>query len=141
MSFVPIHFSVWCSSSDTVRSEFKLYIHLFAQVLKQLHVKHNKYHAPYHVPCTKPRCTSAFSSNAKITVVRINNADCTKLSGDWADGLPWLLLAARELVHDSSGYCPSELVLVTRCEGHLKICQMVGCLRIHLKTFRTVLMV
>lgn len=33
-------------------------------------------------------------------------ADWTEPSGDWEEGLPWLLLAAGEVVHE--GMCDSE---------------------------------
>lgn len=36
-------------------------------------------------------------------------AYCMKLKYDWEEGLPWLLLATLEVVHDSLGFSPNEL--------------------------------
>lgn len=35
---------------------------------------------------------------------------CTELVGDWEEGLPWLLLAAPEVVQESTGFSPNNLV-------------------------------
>lgn len=39
----------------------------------------------------------------------ILRAYCTELGRDWEEGLPWLLLAAREVVQVSTGFSPNEL--------------------------------
>lgn len=36
------------------------------------------------------------------------------MGADWEDGLPWLLLAAREVTQESTGFSPNELVF-----GHI----------------------
>lgn len=35
---------------------------------------------------------------------------CVQMKGDWEGGVPWLLLAAREVVQESTGFSPNELV-------------------------------
>lgn len=35
---------------------------------------------------------------------------CTELSQDWEEGLPWLMLAIREVLQESTGFSPNELV-------------------------------
>ena len=35
---------------------------------------------------------------------------CVELNQDWEEGLPWLLLAAREVVQESTGFSPNKLV-------------------------------
>ena len=53
-------------------------------------------------------------------------AFCTELSGDWEDGLPWLLWAAREVVQESTGFSPSEVVFGHKVHGPLAVLQD-GC--------------
>ncbi len=38
-------------------------------------------------------------------------AYCVQLDRDWEEGLPWLLLAAREVVQESTGFSPNDLVI------------------------------
>lgn len=52
---------------------------------------------------------------------------CTELSGDWEDGLPWLLLAACEVVQESMGFSPNDLVLGHKVRGPLAVLRD-GCL-------------
>lgn len=40
------------------------------------------------------------------------HAYCTELVRDWQGGLPWLLLAVREVTQESTGFSPNELVFV-----------------------------
>ena len=47
----------------------------------------------------------------------------TVLDGDWEDGLPWLLLAAREVVQESTGFSSNDLLFGHTVQGPL-------CLRI-----------
>ena len=46
---------------------------------------------------------------------------CVELNQDWEDGLPWPLLAAREVVQDSTGFSPNELVFGHTMLGPLKL--------------------
>ncbi len=48
-------------------------------------------------------------------------AYCTELNHDWEEGLPWLLLAAREVTQSSLGFSPNELVFEHKICGPLAI--------------------
>uniref|UniRef100_A0A667ZA24 Gypsy retrotransposon integrase-like protein 1 n=1 Tax=Myripristis murdjan TaxID=586833 RepID=A0A667ZA24_9TELE len=89
---------------------------LFAQVLQQLHIKHSKASA-YH-----PQSQGAlerFHQHLKSLL----RAYCTELKADWEDGLPWLLLAAREVIQESTGFSPNELVFAHTVRGPLSVVQ------------------
>ncbi|XP_053294792.1 uncharacterized protein LOC128455141 [Pleuronectes platessa] len=94
--------------------------HLFAQVLKQLHIKHNKSTA-YHAQ------SQGALERFHQTLKSLLRAYCTELSGDWGGGLPWLLLAAREVIQESTGFSPNELVFGHKVRGPLAVLQD-GCL-------------
>ncbi len=51
------------------------------------------------------------------------HAYCTELKADWEEGLPWLLLAAREVVQESTGFSPNDLVFGHTVRGPLAIVQ------------------
>lgn len=94
--------------------------HMFAQILKQLEVKHNK--------------STAFHAQSQGALERFHQtlksllrAYCTELSADWEEGLPWLLLAAREVVQESTGFSPNDLVFGHKVRGPLAVLQD-GCL-------------
>ena len=79
---------------------------LFEQILKQLHIKHNKASA-YH-----PQSQGAlerFHQHVKSLL----RAYCTELKADWEEDLPWLLLAAREVFQESTGFSPNEFVFAS----------------------------
>lgn len=80
---------------------------MFAQVLRLLKIKHNKASA-YH-----PQSQGALERFHQ-TLKSMLRAYCVELRRDWEDGLPWLMLAAREVAHESTGFSPNELVF-----GHL----------------------
>lgn len=87
---------------------------LFTQVLQQLHVKHNK-SSVYH-----PQSQGAlerFHQHLKSLL----RAYCTELKADWEEGLPWLLLAAREVVQESTGFSPNDLVFAHIVRGPLAV--------------------
>lgn len=87
---------------------------LFCQVLKQLNVTHNMSSA-YH-----PQSQGAlerFHQQLKSLL----RAYCTELKADWQEGLPWLLLAAREVVQESTGFSPNELVFAHTVRGPLSV--------------------
>lgn len=87
---------------------------LFEQVLKQLCIQHNKSSA-YH-----PQSQGAlerFHQHLKSLL----RAYCTELKADWEEGLPWLLLAAREVVQESTGFSPNELVFAHTVRGPLSV--------------------
>lgn len=77
--------------------------HLFSQVLKQLNIKHNKASA-YHAQ--SQGALEGFHQTLKFLL----RSYCTQMEGDWEDGLPWLMLVAREVVQESTGFSPNELV-------------------------------
>ena len=77
--------------------------HMFGQVLKLLRIKQ-------HQP-------SAYHAQSQGALERFHQilrsllrAYCTELDRDWEDGLPWLMLAAREAVQESTGFSPNDLV-------------------------------
>ncbi len=87
---------------------------LFSQVLKQLNITHNRSSA-YH-----PQSQGAlerFHQHLKSLL----RSYCIELKADWQDGLPWLLLAAREVVQESTGFSPNELVFAHTVRGPLSV--------------------
>lgn len=50
------------------------------------------------------------------------HAYCTELDCDW-EGLQWLLLAAREVVQESIGFSPNDLVFGHAVRGSLAVFQ------------------
>ena len=48
-------------------------------------------------------------------------AYCTEMDRDWEDGMPWLMLAAREAVQESTGFSPNELVFSHRVQWLLAL--------------------
>ena len=73
---------------------------MFAEVLKQLRVKHSLSGA-YH-----PQSQGALES-FHLTLKSLLRAYCLELQPNWEDGLPWLLMAAREVSQDSLGFSPN----------------------------------
>ena len=69
---------------------------MFAQVLKQLRVKHNQASA-YH-----PQSQGALERFHQ-TLKSLLRGYCVEMNQDWEEGLPWLLLAAREVEQESTG--------------------------------------
>lgn len=93
--------------------------HLFSQVLKQLHVKHNK--------------SSAYHAQSQGTLERFHQAlksllraYCTEMERDWEEGLPWLMLAAREVTQESTGFSPNDLVFGHTVRSLLICCMISG---------------
>lgn len=76
---------------------------LFDHVLKQLGVKHNKA-SVHHAQCL--RAVERFHQTLKSLLCGY----CTTFGQDWEEGLPWLLLAASDVVHESTGFSPNEHV-------------------------------
>lgn len=93
--------------------------HLFQQVLKQLHIKHNQ--------------STAFHAQSQGALERFHQslksllrAYCVQLDRDWEEGLPWMMLAAREVVQESMGFSPNDLVFGHNVRGLLSVFQQVG---------------
>ncbi|XP_023191398.1 uncharacterized protein LOC111608951 [Xiphophorus maculatus] len=85
---------------------------LFGQVLKQLRVKHNRSTA-YHAE------SQGALERFHQTLKSLLRAYCIELGKDWEDGLPWLMLAAREVTQESIGFSPNELVFGHTVKGPL----------------------
>lgn len=86
--------------------------HLFSQVLKQRRVRHNQASA-YHAQ--SQGALERFHQTLKSMLRRY----CVELQQDWEQGLPWLLLAARQVVQESTGFSPNELVFGHTVRGPL----------------------
>ena len=88
--------------------------HMFAQVLKQLRVKHSQSSA-YHAQ------SQGALERFHQTLKSLLRAFCTELDRDWEEGLPWLMLAAREVTQESTGFSPNELVFAHSVRGPLAV--------------------
>lgn len=53
------------------------------------------------------------------TLKSMLHADCVWMKGDWKEGLLWLLLAAREVVRECTGF--SDLVFGHMVQGPLAL--------------------
>lgn len=93
--------------------------HLFQQVLKQLNIKHNQ-SAAYHAQ--SQGALERFHQSLKSLL----RAYCVQLDRDWEEGLPWMMLAAREVVQESLGFSPNDLVFGHKVCGLLSVFQDVG---------------
>ena len=76
---------------------------VFSQVMRQLFIKHHTSSA-YH-----PQSQGALERFHQ-TLKSLLRAYCMELGRGWEEGLPWLLLASREVVQESTGFSPNELV-------------------------------
>ncbi|KAF7654545.1 hypothetical protein LDENG_00068500 [Lucifuga dentata] len=90
--------------------------HLFTQVLRQLHIKHNQASA-YHAQ--SQGALEWFHQTLKSML----RSYCVQMNRDWEEGLPWLLLAAREVIQESTGFSPNELVFGHTVRGPLALLQ------------------
>lgn len=87
---------------------------MFAEILIQLRVWHQQ--------------SSAYHPQSQGTLERFHQmlktllcTYCTELNRDWEEGLPWLLLAAREVTQSSLGFSPNELVFGHKIRGPLAV--------------------
>ena len=87
---------------------------MFGEVLKQLRVKHSLSSA-YH-----PQSQGALERFHQ-TLKSLLRTYCLELQRDWEEGLPWLLMAAREVSQDSLGFSPNELVFAHKIRGPLSV--------------------
>ncbi|XP_030271930.1 uncharacterized protein LOC115581177 isoform X1 [Sparus aurata] len=83
---------------------------LFAEVLQQLNIRHSQ--------------SSAYQSQGALerfhqTLKSLLRAYCTELDRDWEEGLPWLMLSAREVSQESLGFSPNDLVFGHTVRGFL----------------------
>ncbi len=87
---------------------------MFQEVLRQLCIRHNRSTA-YHPE------SQGDLERFHQTLKSLLTAYCTELKGDWEEGLPWLLLAAREVVQESLGFSPNQLVFGHCVRGPLGV--------------------
>lgn len=87
---------------------------LFAQVIASLSVKHKKSSA-YH-----PQSQGALERFHQ-TLKSMLRKFCLEMGREWDEGLPLLLLAAREMVQESTGFSPAELVFGHTVRGPLRL--------------------
>ena len=87
---------------------------MFAEILQQLHIKHNKALA-YHAQ------SQGALERFHQTLKSLLRSYCTELGCDWEEGLPWLLLAAREVVQESTGFSPNDLVFGHKVRGPMAV--------------------
>lgn len=88
--------------------------HMFAQVLKQLGVKHSQSSA-YHAQ------SQGALERFHQTLKSLLRSFCTELGKDWEEGLPWMMLAAREVTQESTGFSPNDLVFAHPVRGPLAV--------------------
>ena len=66
---------------------------------------------------TKPGGAGEFPSDAESLL----RAFCTELGMDWEEGLPWLMLAAKEVTQESTGFSPNDLGFAYSVRGPLAV--------------------
>lgn len=88
--------------------------HMFGQVLKLLRIKQNN-SSTYHAQ------SQGALERFHQTLKSLLRACCTELDRDWEDGLPWLMLAVRGAVQDSTGFSLNELVFGHTVRGPLAV--------------------
>ncbi len=52
------------------------------------------------------------------TLKSLLRAYSTEMEGDWEEGLPWLMLSAREACQESTGFSPNDLVFGHTVRAH-----------------------
>lgn len=87
---------------------------VFTRVLKQLSIQHNVSSA-YH-----PESQGALEQYHQ-TLKGMLRAYCLETGKDWADAVPWLLFACREVSQESLGFSPSDLVFAHTPRGPLSV--------------------
>ncbi|KAL2077768.1 hypothetical protein ACEWY4_027272 [Coilia grayii] len=87
---------------------------MFRCILKQLRVK-QQLSSPYH-----PQSQGALE-RFHLTLKSLLRAYCLEMKKDWEEGVPWMLLAARGVVQDSTGFSPNELVFAHQVRGPLSV--------------------
>ena len=87
---------------------------VFAQVLTTLGVKHIT-SSPYH-----PESQGALERFHQ-TLKSMLKKCCSDSQKDWDDGVPFVLFASREVVQESLGFSPAELVFGHEVRGPLKL--------------------
>lgn len=86
----------------------------FAKVLKQLRVRHGVSSA-YH-----PQSQGALERFHQ-TLKSLLRTYCEELGRDWEEGLPWLMMAVREVTQESTGFSPNDLVFGHEVRGPVAV--------------------
>ena len=87
---------------------------VFARALKQLRIQHNVSSA-YH-----PESQGALERYHQ-TLKGMLRTYCLESGRDWADAVPWLLFASREVTQESLGFSPADLVFGHTPRGPLAV--------------------
>nr|XP_055071458.1 uncharacterized protein LOC129451930 [Misgurnus anguillicaudatus] len=87
---------------------------MFDEILRVLKVRHNQSSA-YH-----PQSQGALERFHQ-TLKALLRSYCVELNRDWEEGLPWLLLTAREVQQESLGFSPNDLVFGHSVRGPLSV--------------------
>lgn len=87
---------------------------VFTRVLKQLSIQHNVSGA-YH-----PESQGSLERYHQ-TLKGMLRAYCLETGKDWADAVPWLLFACREVRQESLGFSPADLVFAHTPQGPLSV--------------------
>lgn len=87
---------------------------MFAQVLKQLNIKHG-YSSAYH-----PESQGAVERFHQ-TLKTMLRTYCLEFEKDWDEGVHLQMFAIREVVQESLGFSPSELIFAHTVRGPLKL--------------------
>lgn len=83
-------------------------------MLQQLRITHQQSSA-YHAQ------SQGVLERFHQTLKSLLRSYCTELGRDWEEGLPWLLLAAREVSQESLGFSPNDLVFGHIVRGPLAV--------------------
>ncbi|XP_061744139.1 uncharacterized protein LOC133543542 [Nerophis ophidion] len=86
----------------------------FAAALKSMQVKHNLSSA-YHAQ------SQGALERWHATLKSLLRAYCVEMRRDWEEALPWLLLSARGVVQESTGFSPNDLVFGHKVRTSLSV--------------------
>jgi len=87
---------------------------VFKQALEQLHIQHRT------SSCYHPESQGALERFHQ-TLKSMLRAFCLEFQKDWDDGVPMVMFAVREVVQESLGFSPAELVFGHTVRGPLKV--------------------
>jgi len=87
---------------------------VFARVLKALGIEH-RVSITYH--SESPGVLGRFHQTLKLMLRKC----CLESQRDWDEGVPFVLVAAREVVQKSLGFSPAELVFGHKVRSHFKV--------------------
>lgn len=90
----------------------------FSQILRLFRIRHNKSSARH------PQSQGVLERFHQ-TYKSMLRAYCVELGCEWEDGLPWLLLAVREVTQASTGFSPNELVFGHAVHG--PVASLLNC--------------